>query len=101
MADKLMARQDGDWTAVYLMPDVCKTPMGGSTPPSALSGHCDPWQALAVARLAPSAGRKRRAALCESMSGHTGGAAARVFETGNPWRINRLVDGKIALAQRA
>lgn len=33
MADNLMARQDGDWTAVYLMPDVCKTPMGGSTPP--------------------------------------------------------------------
>jgi NADP-dependent aldehyde dehydrogenase len=23
------------------------------------------------------------------------------LKTGNPWRINRLVDGKIALAQRA
>jgi len=28
-----MARKDGQWTIVSMMPDVCKTPMGGSTPP--------------------------------------------------------------------
>jgi hypothetical protein len=33
VADNVMARQDGNWTAVYLMPDVCKTPMGSSAPP--------------------------------------------------------------------
>ena len=33
MADNVMARKDGQWTIVSMMPDVCKTPMGGSTPP--------------------------------------------------------------------
>lgn len=28
-----MARKDGQWSIVSLMPDVCKTPMGSSTPP--------------------------------------------------------------------
>ncbi|KAG8151671.1 VgrG protein [Burkholderia catarinensis] len=28
-----MARKDGQWTIVSMMPDVCKTPMGSSTPP--------------------------------------------------------------------
>ncbi|MBH9658980.1 DUF4150 domain-containing protein [Burkholderia pseudomallei] len=28
-----MARKDGQWTIVSTMPDVCKTPMGSSTPP--------------------------------------------------------------------
>ena len=33
MANNYMARQDGSWTVVSLCPDVCKTPMGGATPP--------------------------------------------------------------------
>ncbi|UVE64720.1 PAAR-like domain-containing protein [Burkholderia pyrrocinia] len=33
MADNVMARKDGQWTIVSMMPDVCKTPMGSSTPP--------------------------------------------------------------------
>lgn len=33
MADNVMARKDGQWTIVSTMPDVCKTPMGSSTPP--------------------------------------------------------------------
>jgi hypothetical protein len=33
VADNVMARKDGQWTIVSMMPDVCKTPMGGSTPP--------------------------------------------------------------------
>ncbi|WP_063900215.1 PAAR-like domain-containing protein [Burkholderia pseudomultivorans] len=33
MADNVMAREDGQWTIVSTMPDVCKTPMGSSTPP--------------------------------------------------------------------
>jgi hypothetical protein len=33
VADNVMARKDGQWTIVSLMPDVCKTPMGSGTPP--------------------------------------------------------------------
>ncbi|WP_063901356.1 PAAR-like domain-containing protein [Burkholderia pseudomultivorans] len=33
MAANVMARKDGQWTIVSMMPDVCKTPMGSSTPP--------------------------------------------------------------------
>lgn len=33
MAGNVLARQDGQWTVISLMPDVCKTPMGSSTPP--------------------------------------------------------------------
>jgi hypothetical protein len=33
MAENLIARHNSDWIVVYLTPDVCKTPMGGSTPP--------------------------------------------------------------------
>lgn len=33
MANNVTARQDGQWKIVSLMPDVCKTPMGSSTPP--------------------------------------------------------------------
>lgn len=33
MAKNYIARQDGQWTVVSLTPDVCKTPMGPSTPP--------------------------------------------------------------------
>ncbi|HAT7515580.1 TPA: DUF4150 domain-containing protein [Kluyvera ascorbata] len=33
MAENYIARQDGQWTVVSLTPDVCKTPMGPSTPP--------------------------------------------------------------------
>ncbi|BCQ25990.1 DUF4150 domain-containing protein [Caballeronia sp. NK8] len=33
MADNVIARKDRNWTIVSLMPDVCKTPVGGSTPP--------------------------------------------------------------------
>lgn len=33
MADNVLARQDGNWTVVSTLPDVCKTPMGSSTPP--------------------------------------------------------------------
>lgn len=33
MADNVMARQDGEWIVISLMPDVCRTPMGSSTPP--------------------------------------------------------------------
>lgn len=33
MASNLIARKDGTWTIVFLTPDVCKTPMGGGTPP--------------------------------------------------------------------
>jgi hypothetical protein len=33
VADNVMARQDGSWNVVSTLPDVCKTPMGGSTPP--------------------------------------------------------------------
>lgn len=33
MADNVAARQDKDWIVVCTTPDVCKTPMGSSTPP--------------------------------------------------------------------
>lgn len=33
MADNVIGRKDGQWTIVSTMPDVCKTPMGSSTPP--------------------------------------------------------------------
>ncbi|OJA34961.1 DUF4150 domain-containing protein [Burkholderia ubonensis] len=33
MADKTIARKASDWRVVSIVPDVCKTPMGGSTPP--------------------------------------------------------------------
>ncbi|WP_431825477.1 DUF4150 domain-containing protein [Burkholderia sp. F1] len=33
MANNVMARQDGQWIIVSILPDVCKTPMGTSTPP--------------------------------------------------------------------
>ncbi|SFA86946.1 RHS repeat-associated core domain-containing protein [Citrobacter amalonaticus] len=33
MAKNYIARQDGQWTAISLTPDVCKTPMGPATPP--------------------------------------------------------------------
>lgn len=33
MADNVAARQDADWIVVCTTPDVCKTPMGPSTPP--------------------------------------------------------------------
>lgn len=33
MAENYMARKDGRWMVVCLTPDVCKTPMGPSTPP--------------------------------------------------------------------
>ncbi|QBH98635.1 DUF4150 domain-containing protein [Limnobaculum zhutongyuii] len=33
MADNYMARKDGVWKVVSILPDVCKTPMGSATPP--------------------------------------------------------------------
>ncbi|KLU16218.1 MULTISPECIES: DUF4150 domain-containing protein [Xenorhabdus] len=33
MADNYTARTAGDWMIVGMLPDVCKTPMGSSTPP--------------------------------------------------------------------
>jgi hypothetical protein len=33
MADEFTARQQGQWLVVSMAPDVCKTPMGNSTPP--------------------------------------------------------------------
>lgn len=33
MADNYVARQQGCWKVISLTPDVCKTPMGSSTPP--------------------------------------------------------------------
>ncbi len=33
MADNVVARKNGQWLVVSLAPDVCKTPMGNSTPP--------------------------------------------------------------------
>lgn len=33
MADQVTARKNGQWLVVSLAPDVCKTPMGASTPP--------------------------------------------------------------------
>lgn len=33
MADNVIARKQGKWTVVSIVPDVCKTPMGGATPP--------------------------------------------------------------------
>ncbi|MEQ4692485.1 DUF4150 domain-containing protein [Providencia manganoxydans] len=33
MADNYLARQQGEWLVISLTPDVCKTPMGSSTPP--------------------------------------------------------------------
>ncbi len=33
MAKNYIARQDGLWTVISLTPDVCKTPVGSSTPP--------------------------------------------------------------------
>ncbi|MEX6324917.1 DUF4150 domain-containing protein [Providencia hangzhouensis] len=33
MADNYLARQDGEWLVVSILPDVCKTPIGSSTPP--------------------------------------------------------------------
>lgn len=33
MADNVLARQDGEWIVISTLPDVCKTPMGSSSPP--------------------------------------------------------------------
>ena len=33
MADNVYARKQDQWNSVSSLPDVCKTPMGGSTPP--------------------------------------------------------------------
>ncbi|CBJ79456.1 hypothetical protein XBJ1_0305 [Xenorhabdus bovienii SS-2004] len=33
MADNYIVRTAGEWLIVGLLPDVCKTPMGASTPP--------------------------------------------------------------------
>ncbi len=33
MAKNFVARQQGGWKVVCSLPDVCKTPMGSSTPP--------------------------------------------------------------------
>jgi uncharacterized Zn-binding protein involved in type VI secretion len=33
VASNVIARQDGNWKIVSVMPDVCKTPIGSSTPP--------------------------------------------------------------------
>lgn len=33
MADNYMARKDGQWKVISIVPDVCKTPIGPSTPP--------------------------------------------------------------------
>lgn len=33
MADNVTARKQSGWTVVSVTPDVCKTPMGSSTPP--------------------------------------------------------------------
>ncbi|MCS2159405.1 DUF4150 domain-containing protein [Scandinavium sp. H11S7] len=33
MAENYMARKNSEWIVVSLTPDVCKTPMGPSTPP--------------------------------------------------------------------
>lgn len=33
MADNYLARQQGEWLVISILPDVCKTPMGSSTPP--------------------------------------------------------------------
>ncbi|VVN92567.1 DUF4150 domain-containing protein [Pseudomonas fluorescens] len=33
MADNVIARQQGQWKVVSLVPDVCKTPMGAPIPP--------------------------------------------------------------------
>lgn len=33
MADNYLARRQGEWLVISLTPDVCKTPVGSSTPP--------------------------------------------------------------------
>ena len=33
MAENILARKQNKWTVVSIVPDVCKTPMGGATPP--------------------------------------------------------------------
>jgi len=33
MADDYMARKQGGWKVVSIVPDVCKTPMGSAVPP--------------------------------------------------------------------
>lgn len=33
MADNVIARKEGGWIVVSIVPDVCKTPMGPATPP--------------------------------------------------------------------
>ncbi|MNH10789.1 hypothetical protein D3C76_947070 [compost metagenome] len=33
MAENVLARKEEKWTVVCIAPDVCKTPMGGATPP--------------------------------------------------------------------
>ncbi|MBI6549574.1 DUF4150 domain-containing protein [Xenorhabdus lircayensis] len=33
MADNYIARTAGEWLIIGILPDVCKTPMGPSTPP--------------------------------------------------------------------
>jgi hypothetical protein len=33
MADNVIARKNSGWLVISLTPDVCKTPMGNSTPP--------------------------------------------------------------------
>jgi hypothetical protein len=33
MADNVTARKNQKWLLIYKYPDVCKTPMGGATPP--------------------------------------------------------------------
>ncbi|MBH3383436.1 DUF4150 domain-containing protein [Pseudomonas juntendi] len=33
MAENILARKQENWRVVSIAPDVCKTPMGGATPP--------------------------------------------------------------------
>ena len=49
MADNYTARKQSGWKVVSIVPDVCKTPMGSSTPPVAYQVIAELDQAVQVA----------------------------------------------------
>jgi hypothetical protein len=56
MAKELGARQQGGWKVIGSLPDVCKTPMGSSTPPVPYPVYAELSTAKDIARSVRSNG---------------------------------------------
>ncbi|NDV73508.1 DUF4150 domain-containing protein [Burkholderia cenocepacia] len=56
MAENYVARQQSGWRVVSIVPDVCKTPMGGATPPVPYPVTADLSEAVQVAKSVRSNG---------------------------------------------